>query len=222
ITRFFHTPHFQKTKFKIVYYHKFNQVLKTTKKLSYEFSEEFIQPMNKVVYKLFCERKYKQLESFFAWEKKEKIKEVIIKENRPFVVVPFLEDTYKYIRIPMHSVFVEEYVEKNIYYLKFKVFGDDLESITHGLIRDTKNALNESSLPVSVDKSGDGLLEIDLKLLNYLPTSTYSIFLCFNDYLKINIRKQIQSKNQYQYNHRDFTFYNTIYSNVGLKITTIS
>lgn len=221
ITRFFTTPHFQKTRLKRVYYYKFNQVLKTTKKLNYEFSGEFFQPMNKVVYNLYTDRKYKQLENLFAWDKNEKIKDVIIKDNLPYVVVPFLEDPYKYIRIPMHSTFEEEYVDKNKYYLKFKVFGDHLDSLTHGLIRDTNNGLLESSLPVNVDESGNGILELDLELLNHYPSSNYAIFLRFNDYLKINIRKQTQSKNQYQYKNRDFTFYNTTYSNVGLKISSI-
>lgn len=221
ITRFFNTPHFHKTKLKRVYYYKFNQVLKTTKSLNYEFSEEFFHPLNKVVYNLYCDKKYKDLEKLFAWDKTEKVKDVTIKDNLPYMVVPFLEDKYKYIRVPMHSTLEEDYLERNKYYLKFKVFGDYLDSITNGLIRDTKNAQLEASLPVSVDQDGNGTLEIDLDVLDQLPSSNYSIFLRFNDYLKINIRKPTQSKNQYEYKNRDFTFYHTIYSNVGLRITSI-
>ena len=221
ITRFFNTPHFHKTKLKRVYYYKFNQVLKTTKKLNYEFSEEFFQPMNKVVYHLFRDKKYKDLENLIVWEKQEKIKDVLIKDHLPFVVVPFLEDKYKYIRIPMHSVLEDEYVDQDKYTLKFKVFGDHLDTLAHGLIRDTKNALLESSLPVSVDQSGNGTLALDFEILNQLPTSNYSIFLRFNDYLKINIRKPTQSKATYHYKNREFTFYDTIYSNIGLKISSI-
>ena len=221
ITRFFHTPHFQKTRLKRVYYYKFNQVLKTTKKLNYEFSDEFFQPMNKVVYHLFRDRKFKDLETLFAWEKQEKIKDVIIKDNQPFVAVPFLEEKYKYIRIPMHSILEEEYIDKNKYILKFKVFGDHLDTLSHGLVRDSKNALLESPLPVSVDDSGNGTLELDLKVLSQLPAANYSIFLRFNDYLKINIRKPTPGKNNYHYEDRQFTFYDTIYSNIGLKISSI-
>lgn len=220
ITRFFNTPHFHKTKLKRVYYYKFNQVLKTTKNLGYEFSEDFFEPINKVVYNLFRERKYKDLENLLSWNKQEKIKDVLIQDNLPFVDVPFLEDKYKYIRIPMHSVLKEHYVDKNIYYLKFKVYGDHLDTLTHGLIRDTKNALLESSLPVSVDKSGNGTLELDLELLNQLPPANYSIFLRFNDYLKINIRKPTQSKTKYHYKNREYTFYDTIYANIGLIISS--
>ncbi|WP_026567410.1 glycosyltransferase family 2 protein [Bacillus sp. UNC41MFS5] len=221
ITRFFNTPHFQKTRLKRVYYYKFNQVLKTTKKLDYEFSEEFFHPMNKVVYHLFRDKNYKDLETLFAWEKQQKIKDVMIKDHLPYVVVPFLEDKYKYMRIPMHSELKEEFLDKDKYYLKFKVFGDHLDTLTHGLIRDSKNALLESSLPVSLDESGNGTLELDLELLSQLPAENYSIFLRFNDYLKINIRKPNQSKNKYQYKNREYTFYDTIFSNIGLKISSI-
>jgi glycosyltransferase involved in cell wall biosynthesis len=221
ITRFFNTPHFQKTKLKRVYYYKFNQVLKTTKKLNYEFSEEFFHPMNKVVYNLFREGKYKDLENLFVWDKQEKIKDVLIKDDLPFLDVPFLEDKYKFIRLPMHSVLEEEYEDQDKYYLKFKVYGDHLDTLSSVLIRDTKNALFEASLPVSLDKNGNGKVELNLELLHKLQPANYSIFLRFNDYLKINIRKPTQSKNKYQYKNREFTFYDTIYANIGLKISTI-
>jgi glycosyltransferase involved in cell wall biosynthesis len=220
ITRFFNTPHFQKTRLKRIYYYKFNQVLKTTKKLNYEFSEEFLQPINKVIYNLFRERKYKDLENLFAWEKQQKIKDVTIKDHLPFVDAPFLDDKYKYIRIPMHSVIEEEYMDKDKYYVKFKVFGDHLDTLTSALIRDTKNSLFETTLPVSIDKRGNGRLVLDLEVLNQLPSANYSIFLRFNDYLKINIRKSTQSTNKYQFENREFTFYDTIYSNIGLKISS--
>jgi glycosyltransferase involved in cell wall biosynthesis len=222
ITRFFNTPHFQKTKLKRVYYYKFNQVLKTTKKLDYEFSEEFFQPMNKVVYNLFRERKYKDLENLLSWNKEEKIKDVVIQDNLPFVDVPFLEDQYKYIRIPMHSVLEEQYLDKGKYYLKFKVYGDHLDTLTQGLIRDTKNALLEFSVPVGIDNSGNGTLELDLELLSKLPPANYSIFLRFNDYLKINIRKPNNSNTKYHYKNREFTFYDTIFANIGLIISSIN
>ncbi|MEH7154896.1 glycosyltransferase family 2 protein [Neobacillus drentensis] len=221
ITRFFHTPHFQKTKLKRIYYYKFNQVLKTTKTLNYEFSEEFFHPMNKLVYNLYKDRKYKQLENLLAWEKQEKVKDIIIKDQLPYVVVPFLEEKYKFIRIPMYSIYEEDYVSDHTYYLRFKVFGDHLLALSHLLIRDSKNSLNQVSLPIHIDNNGHGILEIDLEVLNKLPPANYSIFLRFKEYLKINIRKPTKSKNKYQYNNREFTFYDTIYSNIGLSISSI-
>ncbi|GHH99066.1 glycosyltransferase family 2 protein [Neobacillus kokaensis] len=214
ISRFFTTPHYQKTKLKRVYYHKLNQVLKTTKHLDYEFSEEFLQPMNKVVYQLFREKNYRLLENLYAWDRQEKIKEVIIKEGLPYTI--FNGSTH--IRLPMHAVYKEDYFSQNSYFLNFTVYGDYLDGVTDVLIRDTKNALNEVLLPVVVDKSGNGTVEIDLVLLGTLSPSTYSIFLRYHDYMKINIRKPAEEKLRHIVQNRQFTFFRTVFSNVGLKI----
>ncbi|MCM3567685.1 glycosyltransferase family 2 protein [Neobacillus mesonae] len=218
ITRLFTTPHFQKTKLKRVYYHKLNQVLKTTKKLDYEFSEEFLQPMNKVVYQLFREKKYRDLEQLYAWNQQEKIKEVFIKDGLPYTAF----NNEIQIRVPMHATYTEDYFSQNKYCLQFQVFGDYLESITDVLIRDTKNGLNDVSFPVTVDKSGNGNVEIDLVLLNHLPPSTYSIFLRYHDYMKTNIRTSKEEKVRHLFQNRQFTFYRTVYSNIGLKIESLT
>ncbi|AZU62161.1 glycosyltransferase family 2 protein [Neobacillus mesonae] len=214
ISRFFTTPHFQRTKLKRVYYHKLNQVLKTSKKLDYEVSEEFLQPMNKVVYQLFREKKYRDLENLYDWDRKEKVKEVSIQDGLPYI--SFNRDIH--IRVPMHAVFKEGHLSHNTYQLQFHVFGDYLDCVTDVLIRDTKNGLNEVTLPVVVDRGGNGIVEIDLLLLGHLPPSTYSIFLRYRDYLKFNIRTSIDEKERHLLQNRQFTFFRTVFSNVGLKI----
>lgn len=218
IVRFFATPHFQKTKLKRVYYYKLNKVLKTSKDLQYEPSENFLQPLNKVVYELFRDRKYKDLERLLEWDRKEKIKEISIKDKLPYLVAPFLEDNYKFIRIPMLAIFKEMDLYDNKFELNFTVYGNNLDTIIDVMIVDGKNAFIEFSIPITVDKHGNGRLVMDLDLLNQLPSSTYSFFLRYNDYMKTNIRKLDKSQQEYLYNNRHFHFYNTIYSNIGLKI----
>lgn len=215
IARFFTTPHFQKTKLKQVYYYKLKQVVKTAKRLDYEFSEEFLQPMNKVVYQLFREKKYRKLEKLYAWNKREKIKEVVIKERLPYMI---FKDENIHIRVPMHAIYKDDYFAQNRYGLTFTVYGDYMNSTTDVLIRDTKNGLNEASFPVVVDSNGNGNLEIDFALLSHLPPSTYSIFLRYDDYQKINIRKPTAEKVRHSFQNREFTFFKTVYGNVGLKI----
>ncbi|MGE8206613.1 glycosyltransferase family 2 protein [Heyndrickxia sp. NPDC080065] len=217
ITRFFTTPHFQKTRLKPIYYYKFNKVLKTTKGLRYEFSENFFQPINKVVYQLFCERKYKDLVKLFEWEKEEKVKDFIIKDTLPYVVAPFLENKFRYIRIPMLAFSIEDYIHDNKYCLHFKVYGDFLGTITDLVIRNRKNIILEYSQPVIIDRSGNGKLELDLGLLSELPSSNYEIFLKYSDYNKLHIRRE-NDDIQDEYRNRDYIFYKTIYSNVGLRI----
>ncbi|WP_257985524.1 glycosyltransferase family 2 protein [Bacillus sp. V5-8f] len=215
ITRLFNTGHFQKTKLKALYYNKFNEILKTTTSLRYEISDNFFNPVNKVAYELFKEGKTKQLEKLFEWDKKEKVKNVLIKDNLPYYVAPFLEEKYRNIRVSMLAIFKADHFYDNKYVLDFMVYGDYVDRITDVIIRDRENVTLEYSIPVHVHK-GNGRLEVDINLLNQLPSAGYAMFLRYNDYQKINIRKI--NENQIQYQNRDFIFYTTIHSNVGLKV----
>ncbi|MED1202252.1 glycosyltransferase family 2 protein [Heyndrickxia acidicola] len=73
ISRFFSTPHFYKTRLKFLYYLKFKQVLKTTKRLRYDFSQQFFEPIHLGVYMLFIKRNYRDLEKLLEWNNKEKV-----------------------------------------------------------------------------------------------------------------------------------------------------
>lgn len=218
ITRFFTTPHFQKTKLKIIYYLKLKKIFKTAKDLRYPFSDGFLQPMNKVVYDLFSKRKYRELEKLLKWDRTEKVKDIVITEGLPYIIASFLEDKYKYIRIPMYAVYEDNFLTNDTYFLNFSVYGNYIDSITDVIIVNGKDAFLEVSLPVTVDKLGFGKLEINLELLNQLPSATYSIFIRFNNYMKINIRKPKTNSFTFQYQDRDFIFHHTAYSNIGLKI----
>ncbi|MDZ5472361.1 glycosyltransferase family 2 protein [Bacillus sp. 31A1R] len=216
ITRLFNTGHFQKTKLKQLYYNKFNEILKTTNGLRYDITENFHNPLNKVAFELFKEGKTKQLEKLFEWEKKEKVKNVLIKDNLPYYVAPFLDEKHQNIRVPMLAIFKEDQFYDNKYILDFTVYGDYVDRITDVIIRDREDVNLEYSFPVEVDRGGEGRLVVDMELLKQLPSSSYSMFLRYDDYNKINIRKM--NENQIRYENRDFTFYTTIHSNVGLKV----
>jgi glycosyltransferase involved in cell wall biosynthesis len=219
ISRFFSTPHFYKTKLKFLYYLKLKQILKTTKRLRYDFSQQFFEPIHQVVYKLFIEKNYRDLEKLLEWNKKEKVKNVVIKDALPYLSVPFIKD--KYVRIPMHAIFIDHEIYNQKYCLRFKVYGDDVDFITDVLLRSSKDALNEYSLPVLVDKHGNGRLEIDLDFLRKIPLSNYSLFLRYEDYRKINIRKLSGSPFTYPYQSRNMLFYTTSFSNLGIQMKPI-
>ncbi|MCM3668112.1 glycosyltransferase [Mesobacillus maritimus] len=217
INRLFKTPHFEKTSLKPLYYRKFNQVLKTTKNLEYEFSEEFFQPTNKVAFTLLQNKQYKDLEALIGWDKNEKVKKVMIKENLPYTVVPLKEGNEQSIRLPMYAEAVRDFFEEDQYILQFKVYGDHIHDICDIFIQKWDDAHVEFSLPVKVDSEGTGYLVIDLIQLSGIPQGNYSIFLRYKDYMKVNIRKNEQTKLQQHFNGREFTFFQTGYSNVALK-----
>ncbi|KQL54082.1 glycosyl transferase [Heyndrickxia shackletonii] len=221
ISRFFNTPHFQRTRLKFIYYFTFRRVLRTAKFLRYEFSENFSDPLNKVVYELFRNRKYKELVKLLEWNKKEKIKEIHIKENLPYFKVPFLDEPFRYIRSPMFALVKEESILENKYILHFKVYGTNKVSITDIIIRNSKDVLFEHHFEVEMEEDGNGRVIIDLVLLKHLPPAHYSIYLRFNDYMKINIRKIDTKQSKRCFQNRDYIFYQTRYSNVGLKINSV-
>ena len=216
ITRLFNTGHFQNTKLKPLYYHKFKEIVETTNGLRYEFSDNFFNPINKVAYELFKEGKTKELEKLFEWERKVKAKSVLIKDNLPYYVAPFLEEKYRNIRVPMLAIYKESRVFDNKYQLDFSVYGDYVDNITDVIIRDREDVNLEYSIPVEVDTNGQVRLEVDLEKIDLLPSSSFAIFLRYNDYNKINIRKINESQIEYQ--DREFLFYTTNHSNIALKI----
>ncbi|MBS4195571.1 glycosyltransferase family 2 protein [Lederbergia citri] len=216
--RLFTTPHFQNTKFKLLYYYKYKQILKTTKKLSYDFTENFLQPIHKVIYELIREGRYSTVTKLLEWDKSEKVKEVVIKNQKPYLVTPFLEERFKYIPLPIYLTFKQHYFQGNKYILHFHVYGDSIHSITDVLIRDLKNAHNDYVLPVTIKENGEGLIEFKFDSLKDLPPSNYSIFVRYNDYMKMNIRQLIKNEIKHRYLNREFIFYHTVFSNVAIKI----
>ncbi|MBS4200458.1 glycosyltransferase family 2 protein [Bacillus sp. FJAT-49732] len=216
--RLFTTPHFQNTKLKLLYYYKYKQILKTTKKLTYDFSENFLQPIHKVIYELIREGRYSTVTKLLEWDKSMKVKEVAIKNHKPYMVTPFLEEKYKYIPLPIYITFKQHYCQGDRYNLHFHVYGDDIHSITDVLIRDGKNAHNDYVLPVTIKENGEGFIEFKLDSLKDLPPANYSIFVRYNDYMKMNIRQLIKNEMKHRYENREFIFYHSVFSNVALKI----
>lgn len=218
ISRFFNTPHFQRTKLKFIYYYLFKIVLKTTSSLNYEFSDNFIEPINGVLYELFKKKRYKDFVKLLEWNKREKVKEIIIKNELPYMVAPFLDEPLRFIPTSLYAELKEECILEDKYILHFKVYGSYVHSINEVIIRNSKNALLEYVQPITVDKEGNGKFRLDLELLEHFPPSNYSIFLRFNDYRKVNIRKLDTRTYKETFQNREYIFYQTVYSNVGLKI----
>src|SRR5690606_32761329 len=216
--RMFTTAHFKNTKLKLFYYYLIKQMLKTTKKLPYDISENFLQPLHKVIYELILEGKYGVVTKLLEWDEKTKVKEVIIQNEQPYYVTPFSDEKYKYIPVPMYITFKEHYCEAGKYVLHFQVFGEQTTAITDVLFRDGKNAHNDFVLPVTVNEKGEGVLECDFDVLKELPPAYYSIFVRYNDYMKTNIRQLNKNEMTYPYGNREFNFCHTAYSNVALRI----
>ena len=219
ITRLFDRYHFFRSDDKQAYYEKFNQVLKSTRKLNYDFTENFFWPLHKVVYDLFMEKKYDDITKLLRWNKKEKDKSYIIKEGLPFMVVPFMENKRKHIEVPMLAIFDQDRFSGDHYYLDFKVYGKHLSEVNDVVFRHRKDINIEYIL--NYEQNGnDFTLKIPLESLSQFSASTYSIFLRFNEYRKIHIMKI--NHNQLTYENKNYKFYTTVNSNIALNIKNVN
>lgn len=218
ITRLFDRYHFFRSEDKQAYYDKFNQVLDLTKKLNYDFTENFYWPIHNVVYNLFMEEKYDDISKLLRWNKKEKDKSYIIKEGLPFMIVPFMEDKYKHIEVPMLAIFDNDTFSSDEYSLNFKVYGKHLSELNDIVFRHRKDINIEYSF--DFEQHGNDLtLKIPLNSLSKFSASTYSIFVRYNEYRKINIMKI--NHNQLTYENKNYKFYTTVNSNVALNIKDV-
>lgn len=215
ITRLFNRNHFIISKDKKDYFMKFSEVLDTSKDLSYDISENFFHPINKVIYQMFKQGEYKNIEDLISWNKKEKFKKYIIKDNLPYMIAPFPKGEFEHIRIPMLAIHKNGYFKENIYKLEIQVFGDFVEKINDFVFRNRSDVNEESSFGMTFNNIGEGSLTIDIESLNTLSSSSYEIFIRFCEYEKINIIKQ----ELVQFENRIFNFYTTVNSNSSLKIT---
>ncbi|TWT04969.1 glycosyltransferase family 2 protein [Planomicrobium sp. CPCC 101079] len=215
ITRLFERQHFLKSKNKKGYYEKFQQVLDIAHDLRYDFTENFFYPINKVIYQLFMQKDYQGLEALVRWNRTEKYKQYIIKENMPYLIVPIFHGEFRHIRVPMLALFRNGTFEGGQYKLEAQVFGDYTESISELVFRSRKNVNEEYIFDFRVNNTGGTNAVIDTEQLDSLPTGSYEMFIRYNGYRKLNILKQ----EQVEFENRLFNFYTTINSNLGFKIS---
>ncbi|MGN4673017.1 glycosyltransferase family 2 protein [Bacillus cereus group sp. MYBK225-1] len=215
ITRLFNRYHFFRSKDKQTYIDTFNKVLETTKDLRYDFSQNFFYPINKVAYQLFLKGQYEDIATLFKWDKQEKIKKYVIKDNLPYMV-SILKGKLKHIRVPMLAAFKYDQFYEDTYKVEFLVYGDYINEITDVIFRDRHNINNEFSVPVHINEHGEAKIEVKLDVLNQFPSASYAIFLRYKDYKKCSITKL--NDNQLKYANRNFRFYTTVNSNLGFRL----
>ncbi|MGP7818561.1 glycosyltransferase family 2 protein [Niallia sp. 01092] len=214
ITRLFNRQHFFKSKNKEAYYEKFNEVIETTKDLPYSIEDQFFHPINKVVYHMFLNGDQEKIAPLFMWDKKEKVKEIEIIDDLPYMVTPFEEN--KHIRVSMAGFYHEGTFQEDKYTLSFSVYGDYIHEVNDIVLRDRNDPANQYSF--NVMKKDDYLFEltIPMSVLKGFKKAGYAIFLRYNDYQKISlIRKE---PNQIMYEKRLYQFYTTVNSNLGFNI----
>lgn len=218
IVKTFDSQLFVKSKNKKAFFDILRQAVETTKDLRYDFRLEFKIPLYRAVIDLFMDNRIDDITKLLEWYKKDKNKKYVIKDNLPYYEIPFFEDQYRLIRIPMLARALDSYVTDGIYYQTAEVYGDYLENMNHILIRDRKRYNND--LIVDFNRSGNIItFKLDVESILKLQNSLFTIFIRYNDYTLVNIKRIL--KNQITYKERKIEFYTTLANNLGLSITNM-
>ena len=183
----------------------------------YDIIEEFDSPLLQVGARLIEQDKNEQFIQLFTWYKLDQNKKILIRNKKPFYVVPVFEkdNKYRYIEISLYARAIDSYVENNHYTLEFEVFGREKESVYQVIIRDRKSVNNEIKLDVKIE-GNNGKFSVDINELDKLDTSLFTVFLRYDGHKLINIKRQLENKLPNE--KRNLIFYTTKANNLGFAI----
>ncbi|MGI2327561.1 glycosyltransferase family 2 protein [Planococcus sp. YIM B11945] len=200
ITQLFDPAHFSQSTDKQAYYDKFQEALDTAKDLGYDISKNFFHPICKVIYRLFLQGKYASIEALVEWNKHEKSKHYVIKNNLPYMVVPFFQGEFKHIRVPMLALYKNEHLTGKRDSLEFQVFGDYTDEV-NGLVFRNKTNLNEEYVFAFEVKGKGGDISYTASIpLKAFPASNFTKFIRYNTFRKLeftNYQNVRFERNQY-------------------------
>ncbi|TWT04968.1 glycosyltransferase family 2 protein [Planomicrobium sp. CPCC 101079] len=185
IIQLFDPAHFSESRNKAAYYAKFQEALDSAKDLNYDISENFFYPLSKTIYQLFQQGKYSHIEALVKWNKNEKNKQYIIKGNLPYMVVPFFKGTFKYIRVPMLAIYINEHLSGKRDSLKFKVFGDYTHQVSGLVFRNRKNVNEEYIFDFEIENAGGEISFTAIIPLKAFPSSNFEKFIQFDSFRKL-------------------------------------
>lgn len=187
----------------------------TTEDLRYDFRDEIKFPLFKTAINLFLEDREDDFIKLFDWFKKEQNKKIVIENAIAYYELPFLTDNYRLIKIPMLARTLDSYILNNKYIQTFEIYGDFIHKVNDVIIRDRTNFDNEIKCEYNIT-GNIGQFQVDLKDLDELENSLFTVFIRYNDYQLINIKRT--SKNQVTHNNKEISFYTSLANNLSVSI----
>lgn len=192
IIQLFNPAHFSASNNKKAYYAKFQEALDTAEDLGYDISENYFYPLSRAVYDLFTQGEYASIEKLVEWNKKETNKEYIIKNNLPYMVVPFFKGDLRYIRVPMLAIYTNEHLSGKRSSLQFQVFGDYTQEINGLVFRNKKNVNEEYIFDFEVEDAGGKISFTATIPLKAFPASNFEKFIRFDSFRKLSFTQPNQ------------------------------
>ncbi|MDN7241743.1 glycosyltransferase family 2 protein [Planococcus sp. N028] len=213
--RSFNSMLFVRSKDKRAFLDLLKDVVATTQDLRYDFREEFKIPLYKTAIDLFMEGREEDFVKLFEWNKFNNGKKQIIKDSLPYYEIPFLNDSYRLLRIPMLAKALDSYVINNKYIQTFEIYGDDIDNINSIIIRDRTDYKKEISCDYKI-QGNFGQFQVDFSQFEKLQNSFFTVFIRYNEYQLINIKRITTLETTY--NDKVFDFYTSKTNNLSLSI----
>ncbi|WP_079527266.1 glycosyltransferase family 2 protein [Halobacillus hunanensis] len=217
ITRLFDRYHFLRAtnENKKKYFDKFSEVLETTERIKYDFTDNFNHPWHKILVELYMQEDYDGLVELINWSRRESIKEVKVENKLPYYLLP-LSKPYDSARVHMYAHFEKMVKHKEALSVYFKVYGELIEKLQSFVLRQRNYDLKEVDFPLVKVEGNLYKVDIPFEELYKISSASYAVFIRYNDYEKLRI--SMLSKNIVQYQKRTFDFYTTASDNFGIKI----
>ncbi|OIK11446.1 glycosyltransferase family 2 protein [Bacillus sp. MUM 13] len=194
-----------------------NEAFSSISDLPFDLLNEFKTPFYKAAAELFLEKRIEDFIMLFQWLKDESNKKYAIREQLPYYEIPFLEEPYRYIRVPILARALDSYVMDDIYYQTLEIYGDHISQIDTIVIRDRKRVGNEVICDLEIT-GNIGTFHVSKTELDRLESSLFTVFVRYNDYQLANVKRIM--KNKMSYDDKEMEFYTTLSNNLGLKITS--
>jgi len=193
------------------------EALNLLKSKPYDIVNMMDSPLYKVAAKLIELNRDQDFIELFKWYKLDKNKHIVIQNNIAYYkVIPFKnDDPFKFLPIDLYARAKDSYVEDGEYVQTFEIYGESISKVEYVLIRDRNQLDNEIKVPVHI-KNNIGEFRVKFSDLNLLDNSLFSIFIRYDGFRLINIKRTLE--NQVTYNDRDFVFYTTKAGNIGFTI----
>jgi len=193
------------------------EALNLLKDRPYDIISMFDSQIYKVAAKLIELNRDQDFIELFKWYKLDKNKHIVIQNNTAYYkVTPFSnDDPFKFLPIALYARAKDSYVEDGEYVQTFEIYGESISKVEYVLIRDRNQLDNEIKVPVHI-KNNIGEFRVKFSDLNLLDNSLFSIFIRYDGFRLINIKRTLE--NQVTYNNRDFSFYTTKAGNIGFTI----
>ncbi|KAB7667603.1 hypothetical protein [Bacillus sp. B1-b2] len=193
------------------------KILKTTSKLEYPLTEQFLDSHNKICYALFQQKRYQELEAFLKWYNKENGKSYVRSKDSIYTVSP-LPQPNKYIKIPMYAEVVNCDFAAGVFRLDLRITGDYENQVENILFHDRNNIFNQVTYSLSDSPVPLRRVTIPEGFISPLSKSTYNLYLVFNEYQKIPLqipnKKLLLKKSQTENHH----FYKNVHNQLALKV----